>query len=148
MAPEHLAGPHKEKIEHFLQQPLMAHLATCNPQTLQPHTVPVWFEWDGKQVWISSFRSTRKVREILVNPLVSLVVDSDSPGEPAIGVLFEGAAQLLDDPAQGIERGGSIYARYLGVEGAQAEEPQSWLHDPEHLLICLEPRKVYAWGFD
>lgn len=140
--------PHKGQIEAFLQQPLMAHLATCNPKTMQPHTVPVWFEWDGTQVWISSFRSTRKVREILANPLISVVIDSDSVGSPALGVLFEGQAELIDDHALGIERGGSIYARYLGVEGAQAEEPQSWLHDPEHLLIRLEPKKVYAWGFD
>jgi PPOX class probable F420-dependent enzyme len=148
MASVQPAGPHKGKIEEFLRKPLIAHLATCNPQTLQPHTVPVWFEWDGTQVWISTFRSTRKVREILANPLISVVVDSDSPGDPAIGVLFEGEAELLNDPAQGIERGGSIYARYLGVEGALAEEPQSWLHDPEHLLIRLEPKKVYTWGFE
>jgi general stress protein 26 len=138
---------HKDKIEAFLSGSLMARIATVDPQTLQPHTVPVWYEWDGEHIWISSFRSTRKVKEIISNPLVSVIVDTDNLGEPARAVLFEGPAELLTDPRLGIERGGSIYARYLGQEGAQGEEPQSWLHDPDHLLIRVKPTKVMSWGF-
>ena len=125
----------------------MARLATCDPQTLQPHVVPVWYEWDGEQIWISSFRSTRKIRELNKNPRVSIVVDTDSPGKPAQAVVFEGAAELIHDPELGVRRGNSIYTRYLGEEGAQQAEPQSWLHDAEHLLIRVKPTKVYAWGF-
>jgi len=134
-------------IQEFLAQPYIARLATCNPASGQPHVVPVWYEWDGERVWISSFRSTRKVRELRHNPLCSLVIDTDSRGEAARGVVFEGQAELIDDPAQGVVRGFQIYARYLGEDGARQEEPQSWLHDVEHLLICLKPGQVHAWGF-
>jgi nitroimidazol reductase NimA-like FMN-containing flavoprotein (pyridoxamine 5'-phosphate oxidase superfamily) len=147
MTPTHLKITEKDEIKAFLNQPLMARIATADPSTLQPHTVPVWYEWDGDHIWISSFRSTRKVKEIRSNPLVSVVVDSDSPHEPAQAVLFEGSAELITDPQMGIPRGGSIYARYLGQEGALGAEPQSWLHDPEHLLIRVKPSKIYAWGF-
>jgi general stress protein 26 len=133
-------------VQAFLREPLIARLASCNPVTLQPHVVPVWYEWDGESIWISSFRSTRKVRELQANPLASLVIDRDERGGPAVGVIFEGPVEFVTDPQTGIERGGQIYARYLGEEGAQEDEPQSWLHDPEHLLLRMVPARVYAWG--
>lgn len=137
----------KESVKAFLDGPQLARLATCNPKTLQPHVVPVWYEWDGRSVWISSFRSTRKIKEIQENERVALVVDLASDGETNMGVMFEGPVELVGDPQMGIQQGTSIYSRYLGTEGAQAPTPQSWLHDPEHVLIKLTPDWVYAWGF-
>ena len=133
-------------VRDFLAEAHLARLATCNPCTLQPHVVPVWYEWDGESIWISSFRSTRKVREIVQNPRVSLVVDSAGTDGPAPGVVFEGTAELITDPALGVERGTRIYTRYLGPQGVLEPDPQSWLHDPEHLLIRLDPQHTYAWG--
>jgi PPOX class probable F420-dependent enzyme len=133
-------------VSDFLAKAHLARLATCNPNTLQPHVVPVWYEWDGEFIWISSFRSTRKVREIEQNPLVSLAIDIPSEDNQAPGVLFEGTAELITDPALGVERGTRIYTRYLGPQGVLEPEPQSWLHDPEHLIIRLDPQRVYVWG--
>lgn len=136
----------KPGVGDFLAGAHLARLATCNPVTLQPHVVPVWYEWDGDSIWISSFRSTRKVREIEVNSRVSLVIDAPGEDGPAPGVVFEGQAELITDPALGVERGASIYRRYLGPQGVLETEPQSWLHDPEHLLIRIVPQRAYAWG--
>ncbi len=47
-------------LDLLLGAPLVARLATANATTLQPHVVPVWFEWDGEAVWISSFNSIYK----------------------------------------------------------------------------------------
>lgn len=128
----------------FLDQPLIGRLATT--EGLQPHVVPVWYLWDGQGLWISSFRSTRKINHLRQNPRYSFVVDTDARGEDARGVLFEGQAQIIDDPALGPQRGFQIYARYLGEDGARKDEPQSWLHDPEHLLIYLDVEKIRVWG--
>lgn len=144
--PSEIEITQKPPVRDFLSGVHLARLATCNPHTLQPHVVPVWYEWDGESVWISSFRSTRKVREIMQNPLVSLVIDAPGAEGPAPGVVFEGLAELITDPALGVERGTRIYTRYLGPQGVLAPDPQSWLHDPEHLLIRLVPQRAYAWG--
>jgi PPOX class probable F420-dependent enzyme len=133
-------------VSEFLDEAHLARLATCNSSTQQPHVVPVWYEWDGEYIWISSFRSTRKVREIAQNPRVSLVIDTPGAEGQAPGVVFEGTAELITDPEQGVERGTRIYTRYLGPQGVLAPEPQSWLHDPEHLLIRLNPQRAYVWG--
>jgi general stress protein 26 len=137
----------KKSVISFLEGPHLARLATCNPKTLQPHTVPVWYEWDGRSVWISSFRSTRKIKEIQKNPRVALVVDIAIDGDTNMGVMFEGPVELVGDPQLGIQQGTSIYTRYLGAEGAQSPTPQSWLHDPEHVLIKLTSVWVHTWGF-
>lgn len=136
----------KPWVAEFLAQPHLARLATCDPITLQPHVVPVWYEWDGENAWISSFRSTRKINELKRNPRASLIIDIGRPGEPQKAVLLEGSVELISDPAQGVARGQRVYSRYLGEEGALAAEPQSWLHDPQHLLIKLTPQRAYAWG--
>jgi PPOX class probable F420-dependent enzyme len=146
--PSNLKVAQKPLVRAFLDGAHLARLATCNPATLQPHVVPVWYEWDGELIWISSFRSTRKVREIRKNPRVSLVIDTPGGSGPAPGVVFEGQAELIADPVMGIERGARIYTRYLGPQGVLEAEPQSWLHDPEHLLIRINPQHVYAWGLD
>lgn len=135
-------------VRSFLREAHIARLATANPDTSQPHVVPVWYEWDGEYIWISSFRSTRKVKELRRNPRFSLAIDTDGRGEPARGVIFEGHVELIEQPEEGIRRGFSIYSRYLGEEGASSPEPQSWLHDPDHLLLQLVPDKVHVFGLD
>lgn len=133
-------------VQTLLQAPLLARLATANPRTLQPHVVPVWFEWDGEALWISSFNSTRKMRDLAANPLISILIDVAGDDGNGRGILFEGAAEIIDDPATVGPRSFSIYRRYLGEEGARESEPASWAADPDNRLIRLVPECVYAWG--
>ncbi len=137
----------KISVKSFLDQPHLARLATCNPRTLQPHVVPVWYQWDGDSIWISSFRSTRKIKEIQQNARIALVIDTAIDGDTNMGVILEGPSELIDDPQIGIHQGTSIYTRYLGVDGAHAPTPQSWLHDAEHLLVKMTPTWAHVWGF-
>lgn len=136
----------RDEVKDFLVQPLLARMATCNPKTLQPHVVPVWFGWDGESVWIHTFWSTRKVRELQANPRISVTIDTDGGGKPVRGVIFEGQAELIRDPTVIVPRANSIYVRYLGEAGAQEAEPQSWIHDAESALIKVTPDSVHAWG--
>ncbi len=134
-----------KEIDAFLDQSLLARMATADPTTHQPHVVPVWYGWDGESLWISTFRSTRKVRELIKNPLISVVIDVDH-GEGIRAVLLEGQAELFTEPRQKMEELTAwIYERYLGAEGVKAAEPQSWIKDPEALLIKLKPTRVKSW---
>lgn len=132
-------------VVEFLQQPLLARLATADPLSGQPHVVPVWYEWDGGYLYISAFKSTRKLREVARNPRISVVVDvMDDPNHNR-AVLFEGSAEIIADPAAVAARSTSLYARYLGEEGILAPAPASWIVDPENRIIRLKPEKVFAW---
>ncbi len=131
-------------VKALLERPVLARIATANPRTCQPHVVPVWFEWDGECIWISSFRSTRKIREIMRNPRVSIVVDTADEPQGMQAVIFEGRAELISDPRIVVPRSTTIYTRYLGEDGVKDPEPASWIVDPENLIICLKPEKVYT----
>lgn len=133
-------------VRDLLAQPVLARLATANPATLQPHVVPVWFEWDGEAIWISSFDSTRKMRDLMSNPRASIVVDTVDEIGTVRGVVFEGKADVINDPAVVMPRSTSIYVRYLGEDGVRQPDPASWIVDPENRVILLRPEKVYAWG--
>jgi general stress protein 26 len=136
----------KALIESVLAEAVLARLATTNPKTMQPHVVPVWFIWDGKYVWISSFVSTRKIRELKNNPRGAVLIESKQVGGKLQAVLLEGAVELVMQPRQLVsEIANCIYTRYLGPEGVKDPEPQSWLNDPENLLIKLTPTRIISW---
>lgn len=136
----------KELIEAVLAEPVLARLATTNPKTLQPHVVPVWFAWDGEHVWISSFVSTRKIRDLKINPRGAVLIESKQEGGKLQAVLLEGAVALVTHPRELVrEMASQIYIRYLGPQGVKEAEPQSWLKDPENLLIKLTPERIMSW---
>jgi PPOX class probable F420-dependent enzyme len=136
-------SPQKQAvINKFLQQPLIARMATADMNG-QPHVVPVWFGWDGTTLWISSYSNTRKVGELERNPKISVVMDIAEDGGTNKGVIFEGSVELIREPREFLrEKFVWIYTRYLGTEGVLAKEPQSWIEDPHNLLIKLTPDKV------
>ncbi len=132
-----------EQIQAVLGEAVLARLGTARDG--QPHVVPVWFYWDGESVWISAFRSTRKVKDLLRNPLCAVLVEpKETTGLQA--VLLEGSAELISAPDPRVATMSvCIYTRYLGPEGVLAEEPQSWIHDAENTLVRLRPAKTFAW---
>lgn len=135
------------EVKEFLAKPHLARLGTANPQTHQPHVVPVWYEWDGESLYISAFSSTRKVKDIYRNRRIAVLIDIAEPNGPTFAVLFEGSAEIIEDAALIQKWATSIYTRYLGPEGVLAAEPQSWIVDPENRIIKLTPENVYIWGW-
>jgi nitroimidazol reductase NimA-like FMN-containing flavoprotein (pyridoxamine 5'-phosphate oxidase superfamily) len=135
-----------EMLDRFLAGPHLARLATADPVTRQPHVVPVWYVWHEGSLWISSFASTRKVKELEENPLCSIVIDTASTGYTNEAAILEGRADLVRLPRDLVHRLSTlIYTRYLGEDGVQDPDPQSWIHDPENLLIRLTPTTVRTW---
>ncbi len=136
----------EDQMNALLQEPVLARLGTANPGNCQPHVTPVWFLWDGESVWISAFNSTRKVKELLRNPLCSVLIDDAAPDGKTRAVLFEGRAELTAAPHPLVaEMSEKIYTRYLGQEGVKAPDPQSWISDPENTIVKLTPQKTFSW---
>jgi nitroimidazol reductase NimA-like FMN-containing flavoprotein (pyridoxamine 5'-phosphate oxidase superfamily) len=134
------------EIDEFLDHAHLARLATADPETNQPHVVPVWYGWEGQSLWISAFRSTRKVKELLKNPRCSVIIDVDGDKPGLRAVLMEGEAELVRSPQELlVAKTTWVYTRYLGPEGVLADDPQSWIKDPENLLIKLTPVFIKSW---
>ncbi len=140
----------KDQLDGFLSQPILARLSTAvpskdDPGQFQPHTTPVWFLWDGESLYISAFTSTRKVKEVRRNAYIAVLIDVEKAVDGVSAVLMEGKCEWTQEPAFVQEMSRRIYTRYMGEDGVQAEEPQSWIVDPENSIICLKPNKIYSW---
>lgn len=136
----------QQEINSFLSRAIIARIATSSPDTNRPHVVPVWFSWDGKSIWISSYRSTKKVEDLINNPFCSIVIDEAESGVDYQAVVLEGKAELVEQPADQVkEKITQIYTHYLGTTGVLASDPQEWINDPENLLIKLTPEKIISW---
>lgn len=137
---------HQSAVETILAAPVLARIATANPDNCQPHVVPVWFAWEEKSLWISSFANTRKVRELRSNPKCSVIIEPADNNANLQAVILEGEVEFITQPLEDlIAIATRIYSRYLGDEGVLDPEPQSWLHDPNHLIIKLTPQKIISW---
>lgn len=143
---EQIGGKDKAIVEAFLDKPLLARIGTADPDTCQPHVVPVWYGWDGESIWISSYSTTRKVVELKNNPFCSIVIDVAEGDGDITALLFEGKAELVTGPSDYLrEKITWVYSRYLGEDGVLADDPQEWLASPDNLLIKLTPTKTFAW---
>ena len=137
------------KIEKFLENALLARLATAvpskeDPSMFQPHNTPVWFLWDGESLFISAFTSTRKVKEVRRNPYIAVLIDVEKTIDGIQAVLMEGKCDWIPQSPQTQEISRAIYVRYMG-EGANDPAPRSWVVDPENSLIKLTPQNIYSW---
>ncbi len=133
------------EAQAFLTRPLLGRLATASPDG-QPHVVPVWFLFEDGFVWVSAFRTTRKVIDLERNPKCAIVIDIEQGQEALSAVAIEGRAELIRAPFLEVrQRAQRIYAKYLGPEGVLAPDPQSWLDSSENLLIKITPTRVKTW---
>ena len=72
--------PIPEKYHDLLSRPILCAFTTINPDG-QPHSVPVWCDYDGAQVRVNLRAGTKKARNVQYNTLVCLlVIDPDKPG--------------------------------------------------------------------
>lgn len=130
----------------FLQQQRIGRLATAD-KTAQPHVIPVCYACDGSRVYIAldakpkrvAPQQLKRVRNILVNPQIALVVDRYSEDWTQLGyLLIRGTATLLPpaDPAHEpiVALLRERYPQYQAMP----------IH--EQPLITIQPVAVTAWG--
>ena len=87
-----LASPKDAHIDQRLRSDLIIWLTTVRPDG-RPHTIPVWFLWDGSTVLVFS-RPGQKLRNLRHSPNVTIALDNSQNGRDV--VLFDGVAEMLD----------------------------------------------------
>lgn len=89
-----------EELEAFLAETTRwIALSTLDPDGY-PHTVPMgYFRYEG-DFYMGSKHPTRKTRNIERNPRVSLLLENGRGKPELIGVLMQGQAEVIVDPAR------------------------------------------------
>ena len=128
------------EVDQFLKGPNVAALSTVRPDG-RPHVTPVWYEYDGHEFIVGTFRNTQKLRNIDNKGFASLAIYTQEL--PYRLVLVQGTARVgstIDNVWR--ER---VAIRYLGEA-----EGRAYVHgsaDFDAVSIYIRPLKWTTEGF-
>ncbi|MCA9932300.1 MAG: helix-turn-helix domain-containing protein [Ardenticatenaceae bacterium] len=86
----------RKEIDQFLRQPWGARLACLRPDGT-PHVVPLWYEWDGRFLWLAASPGAYWQGYVRENGRVSLTVDE--PWPPLRRALVVGEVEAVAETA-------------------------------------------------
>jgi PPOX class probable F420-dependent enzyme len=104
--------PIPEKYYDLFSRPILCAFTTVNPDG-QPHSVPVWCDFDGAQVRVNLRAGTKKARNVQRNTSVCLlVIDPNNPGH---WIEIQGRVGDLRDEGHGArEHINALAEKYTG----------------------------------
>jgi PPOX class probable F420-dependent enzyme len=113
-------------------------LATTRPDG-RPHAMPLWFVWDGEQVFFITSIRTQKHRNLQHEATVVLHL-----GDGDDVIVLEGAAELLTAADDLARLDGAYRAKYVDpYSGAEAS-----IHDnAEDRAYRVKPIRIFGWMY-
>ena len=132
--------PNNAHVEQRLREEPIVWFTTVRPDG-RPHTVSVWFLWDGETFLIFSQSGNLKIRNLQRNPHITLALDGTKQGGDVVTV--EGEAELLSEPSRNIlvPAFGEKYASMIKTMGVDTEGLVEDYSQP----IRIKPTKFIAW---
>jgi PPOX class probable F420-dependent enzyme len=137
--------PFTEQQLAFIRQQRVGRLATADAAG-QPHVIPVCYACDGQAVYIAldakpktvAARQLKRVRNVLDNPRVALVIDHYSEDWRELAyVLIRGTARLLDP-------GDPTHAQAVALLRERYPQYQAMPID-EQPVIAIHAERVVSW---
>ena len=136
--------PHLEnkEIQDFFQIAKIARLCTFNKNGTI-HAVPVWFKYENNQFTIAAPERSQKVRNILRNNNVTLLVDVEGP--PTRGVIVYGQAEVNLEKWD--EEAVDLLSRYFSRE--QAEKTMKGVQTLANWIkITITPNRFASFDYE
>jgi len=132
-------------MDAFLSRPLIARLATSDND--HPRVVPMWYLWDGTDLWMETSPTFANARILRRNPNAAVAIDEALVGFQlrVRAVVMRGTVELIEAPMEQVmDMVRSIYVRYLSPE-EQASPTGRVMLDAGHLLIRFTPERILSW---
>jgi PPOX class probable F420-dependent enzyme len=125
------------KIDHFLRAFRSIWLSTTRPDG-RPHAVPVWYIWDGRNVYFISERRLQKSKNLARQPWIIV-----HAGDGDDVIILEGQVEIVTDRAE-LEKVDATYrAKYVDPgSGAQAT-----IFEPNVDLYRVNVKRVITWEY-
>ena len=123
----------------------MARLATADSQG-KPHVIPVCYAFDGARIYSAldlkpkrvAARRLKRVRNIMANPNVALVIDDYSEDWTTLAyVLVHGVAEILETGDERRRAEALLRDKYAQYQG---------LLEEGCTVIRITPSRIVSWG--
>ena len=130
----------------FIGSRRIGRLATCDPHG-QPHVVPICYAFDGEHLFSPldekpkrvEVARLKRVRNILANPRVSIVVDDYSEEWSELAyLLVMGRAELIESGPQHAEALRLLREKYPQYRDMALEEKP---------VLMITPERVVSWRY-
>jgi PPOX class probable F420-dependent enzyme len=137
---DHVLPLSKKEVEHFLDEPRMAHLATVSGSG-RPRVTPIWYAYENGLFYFTTRLGRLKGKHIQQNSSVALSIATDDRPYRAV-CAFGKAAVLKENRDAWLQK---ISFRY-GREGGER-----WLagalKEPDRVVMVLRPERIISWHY-
>lgn len=133
------------EVDDFLATERTCRVATVSADG-RPHVAPLWFVWDGTDLWLNSIVRSQRWTDIVRNPRIAVAVDAGVEFNELRGVELTGTVAPIGDvprtttPNPELAAAEQLFARkYMGHDNFTPDGRHAWLR--------LTPEKVTSWDF-
>lgn len=110
-----------------------------------PHSMPMWFVVRDGDIWIWTYGSSQKVRNLERDSRATLLVEAGGAYEELRGVMVEVEAEIDPDPEAVVALGRLLARRYgNGAEGGEAEAALR-AQARKRVAIHFRPVRTVTW---
>ena len=127
------------QLKEFLESKALIDLATMTPEGY-PHVAPIWYEWDGTSLWMSTPMYTKRIKNLEKSLKVGFSIAL--PDLPYRAVIGRGDAEVSVDVGGELIR--RLCYRYLPQEKAEGFF-QVVMERGERTKIKLTPAWMKSW---
>lgn len=110
-----------------------------------PHSMPMWFVVRDGEVWMWTYRTSQKVKNVERDPRATLLVEAGETYDQLRGVMTEAEGEVVEGYDAVLELGRELFARYTpGAEGPEAEAALA-AQASKRVGIRYRSRRVVSW---
>ena len=132
-----------DERDGFLASSRTCRVATISPDG--PHATPLWFVWDGSDLWLYSIVRSQRWTDLMRDPRVGIVIDEGEDYLELRGVEIAGRVEVVGDvprvdtPDTDLGPVEALFAaKYAGGHMG---------HDGRHAWLRVTPSKITSWDF-
>jgi hypothetical protein len=134
------------EVDEFLGAERTCRVATVGPDG--PHATPLWFCWDGTDLWLYSLVRSRRWAELTRDPRVGVVVDAGDEYLELRGVEITGRVDVVGEVPR---TGKQEVAALRDVEAQFARKyfagSEDLYYDGRHGWLRVRPSQIVSWDF-
>lgn len=116
-----------------------------------PHLAPMWYIMEDDKVVFRSFTKSQKIVNLQRDSRVTVLLETGEKYDELRGVMIQGRARLIDDPAYTLGIYSRLAAKYamvgdspVALEG-DALEAAFGRFAPKNTSVVVEPERVVTW---
>jgi general stress protein 26 len=130
--------------DEYLSEQRVCRIATISISG-PPHLSPLYFVWNGGQVWVCSLVRSARWSDIARDAHVSVLVDSGERYGELRGVEIAGTAAAVGE----VPRMGEQHDLLEDIEAMMSAKYGEGLspHDGKHAWLAITPSKIVSWDF-